>query len=464
MPAKIKDGSRKNVKVRSALSIRTFFILQLNALTYFLLVRFPGILLAIIFPLSVFAQPRTDRLVKELLMNNSDSLLQHVLQHPESYRLQFIYTQINRDSKNQPSLSNYYYQVDSLQYFNPASTVKLPLAVLALEKLHSLEKYGVGMYTPMQIDSSYSGQTEMLRDSTSESGFPSIAHFIKKVFLISDNVAYNRLYEFVGQESINRRFHEMGYPDFRITRRFVKMNEDENRHTNSIRFIDANGKLLYRQPAAFNTNKFNFAHINKMGKAHYANDSLIQSPIDFTTANNVTLYHLQQCLQAVLFPESMPSTKRFHLNEEDYEFIYRYLSQYPSETDYPKYDTAIYFDSYVKFFFKSGGKKIPDYIRVFNKTGWAYGCMTDVSYIVDFRNGIEFMLTATIYVNSDGVMNDDKYDYDTVGLPALFQLGQHVYKYELQRPKKYRSDLSKFKMKYAKQKKDEREAIKDADN
>jgi hypothetical protein len=27
------------------------------------------------------------------------------------------------------------------------------------------------------------------------------------------------------------------------------------------------------------------------------------------------------------------------------------------------------------------------------------------------------MLTATIYVNSDGVMNDDKYDYDNIGYP-----------------------------------------------
>ena len=425
--------------------------------------RYFGILLAIVISFSAGAQPRTDAFVKELLHDNTDSLLQHVLQHPETYRLQFIYTQINRDARNQPSFTNYYYHVDSLQYFNPASTVKLPLAVLSLEKLHSLKKYGVHIHTPMLIDSSYSGQSPMLKDSTSENGFPSIAHFIKKVFLISDNIAYNRMYEFLGQETINRRFHEMGYPDFRITRRFVRMNEDENRHTNAIRFITADGKLLFRQPPAYNSNKFNFEHIHKMGEAHYANDSLIHYPINFTTANNVTLYHLQQCLQAVLFPESMPPTKRFRLTEEDYKFIYRYLSQYPSETDYPKYDTTVYFDSYVKFFFKSG-RNIPEYIRVFNKTGWAYGCMTDVSYIVDFKNKVEFMLTATIYVNSDGVMNDDKYDYETVGLPTLYQLGQHFYKYELNRPKKYRPDLSRFAMKYTKQKNDGRTAIKEADN
>ena len=414
--------------------------------------------------LPVVAQPRTDPFLKRLLKDQKDSLLQHVLTHPEIYRYQFIYTQINRDTKNNPSFTNYYYQFDSLQYFNPASTVKLPLALLTLEKLHTLEKYGVDMQTPVQIDSSYSGQTSMYKDTTAENGMPSMAHFIKKVFLISDNVAYNRMYEFVGQQMINRRLHAMGYPDVRIIRRFVRMNEDENRHTNGMSFITSDGKLLYKQPPAYNADAFNFSHVNKMGKAHYANDSLVQTPIDFTKANNLTLYHLQQLLQSALFPESVDAKQRFALTAADYDFLYRYLSQYPSETDYPKYDSTIYFDSYAKFLFKSGDPRLPPYIRVFNKVGWAYGCMTDVSYIVDFKHQIEFMLTATIYVNSDGVMNDDKYDYDTIGLPFLYQLGQAFYQYELKRKRKFAPDLSRFSMEYKRQANDGRPSIKEADN
>ena len=197
--------------------------------------------------------------LKKLLKKEKDSLLQHVLSHPETYRYQLVYTQIDRDGKNQPTFTNFYYQFDSLRYFNPASTVKLPLALLTLEKLHSLEKYGVDMNTPVKIDSSYSGQTTMYQDSTSENGLPSMAHFIKKVFLISDNVAYNRMYEFLGQQTINRRLHAMGYPDLRITRRFVRMNEDENRHTNAMRFVTPDDTLLYEQPPAYNADAFNFA-------------------------------------------------------------------------------------------------------------------------------------------------------------------------------------------------------------
>jgi hypothetical protein len=419
----------------------------------------------LICSLSNTAQSRTDKLLKDVFDAERDSLFQSVIQNPEIYRYQIIYTQINRDKNNVPSFTNYYFNYDSLQYFNPASTVKMPLAFLALEKLNTLKDKGINKLTPMQYDSGYSRQTVLHKDSTAENGLPSIAQFIRKAFLVSDNDAYTRMYEFVGQQTTNRRLHQMGYPDMRITRRFMRMNADENRHTNPIRFIRPDGSLLYFQPPAYNTDSFDFRHINKMGTAYMnAQDSLINEPIDFTTANNVTVYHLQQLLQSVLFPNSVPANRRFHLDKTDYDFLYRYLSQYPSETDYPKYDTGLYYDSYVKFFFKQGSRSIPGYIRVFNKVGWAYGCLTDVSYVADFKNKVEFMLTATIYVNSDGVMNDNKYDYDNIGYPFLFKLGQCIYNYELKRNRKYKPDLTEFNIQYQKRKDDGRLAIKEIDN
>lgn len=418
----------------------------------------------IICSITSIAQARSDRFLEDIFADEEDSLFQAVLRHPEIYRYQIIYTQINRDKNNIPSCTNYYYNYDSLRYFNPASTVKMPLAFLSLEKLNQLQDR-VNMFTPMQFDSGYSRQTILYKDSTAENGLPSIAQFIRKAFLVSDNDAYNRMYEFVGQQTINRRGHEMGYPDFRITRRFMRMNADENRHTNPIRFIKPGGTLIYLQPMAFNQDSFDFSHINKMGRAYInAQDSLINEPIDFTTANNVTVYHLQQLLQCVLFPNSVPAQRRFQLSRNDYDFLYRYLSQYPSETDYPKYDTGLYYDSYVKFFFRNGGHSVPNHIRVFNKVGWAYGCLTDVSYVADFKNKIEYMLTATIYVNSDGILNDNKYDYDNIGYPFMYKLGQCIYNYEVKRIRKYRPDLSAFNIHYEKRKEDGRLAIKEVDN
>jgi hypothetical protein len=91
---------------------------------------------------------------------------------------------------------------------------------LSLEKLNAKGK-DIDKFTPMQYDSGYSRQTVLYKDSTAENGLPSIAQFIRKAFLVSDNI-FTRMYEFVGQQITNRRLHEMGYPDMRITRRFIE--------------------------------------------------------------------------------------------------------------------------------------------------------------------------------------------------------------------------------------------------
>ena len=405
------------------------------------------------------AEPRTagtaqsieknDPFLVELLRSKASPFLLRVLNKPDSFRYQLIYTRIDRDSRNRPHFHNYCLRVNPQEYFNPASTVKMPLAFLALEKINSLHRYGITRDTPMLTDSSYSGQSAAHSDTSAADSLPSVAQYVRKIFLISDNDAYSRLYEFLGQEWINRRLSQMGRPDIRITRRFVPMNEDENRHTNQISFVSG-GKTLFTQPPAYSTVPFDFSHKVLMGNGHLdRHDSLIREPMDFTTHNNFPLGDGQQILQSVLFPGSVPKKQQFHLHPDDYAFLYRYMSEYPHESDHPKYDTAEYFDSYTKFFlFKAGRSRIPSYIRVFNKPGWAYGFLTDYAYIADFRNNVEFMLSGTIYVNSDGILNDDKYDYDEIGYPFFKEVGDIIYQYELGRKREVTPDLKKFQLQY----------------
>lgn len=394
------------------------------------------------------AQQRTDPFLDSLLRSQASPLLLRVLDHPDSFHYQLIYTRIDRDAHNRPHFHNYYLHLDELDYFNPASTVKMPLAFLALEKMDSLRRYGVDKDTPMLTDSGFSGQTRTFTDTSSADGLPSLAQYIRKIFLVSDNDAYNRLYEFLGQEAINRRLHAMGYTDVRITRRFVPLTEEENRHTNPIRFVGKEGRVLYQQPGAYSRFTFDFSRPVSYGNAYYDwHDSLIHAPMDFTRHNNFPLADAQEMLQSVLFPGSVPAARRFHLSPEDYRFLYQYMSEYPRESDHPRYDTTEYFDGYTKFFlFHSGRTPIPPYIRVFNKPGWSYGFLTDIAYIADFKNKVEFMLTGTIYTNSDGVLNDDKYDYDEIGYPFFKEVGQIIYRYELARPHRYRPDLREFRI------------------
>ena len=416
--------------------------------------RFAWMLVLLKAGLHLIAQPETparkmpygtDRWLEALLRSKASPLLLQVLDQPDTFQYQVIYTQINRDKNNQPHFKNYYLHLNPDRYFNPASTVKLPAILCALEKLNALQVPGLDMHTPMFTDSSYSGQVKCLADSLSENGLPSIAQYIKEILLISDNDAYNRLYEFVGQQTLNEKLWQKGYTGSRITRRFTPMTEEENRHTNGIRFVK-DGQLLLQQPPAVSTAAFDFSHRHLVGRAYYnRQDSLVNQPMDFTTHNVLLLHDLQQLLQSVLFPLSVPVRQRFVLTGEDYRFLYQYLSELPRESRYPHYDTTEYFDSFTKFFmFRAGKTTIPDYIRVFNKPGWTYGFLTDAAYIVDFKNKIEFMLSACIYTNSDGVLNDDKYDYETIGYPFFKETGNIIYNYELKRPRRYAPGLSVF--------------------
>ena len=411
-----------------------------------------------------FTQKNVD--IQEILSSIQDSTTKAVLANPSTFRYQIIYTQINRDKTGIPHFTNYKLNVDPNQYFNPASMVKMPLAFLSLEKMHELNKKDIHKYTTILFDSNYQRQVAMYADSSSKNKKPSIAHFIKRAFLISENDPYNRMYQFVGQGDINRKLHQKGYSSTRITRQFMGYTEDQNRHTNGIRFVDDKNNLLYQQAPQYNTDSFQFGAPILIGNAHWnSKDELVQGPFDFTKHNNISLEDMQKMLQAVIFPASVPAKSRFNISEEDRLFLLQFLSQYPSETNYPKYDTEHFYDSYVKFFFQDSTHRMPKNIRVFNKVGWAYGFLTDVSYVLDTANNIDYLLSATVYVNSDGVVNDSKYDEATVGFPFLKQIGNAFYEYELKRKRTHQPELKNQVPKYEERdQNDTRPSIKNADN
>ena len=166
---------------------------------------------ALITTSPLLAQPKTDTLLQHMLGRSNSELLKTIISQPDTFRLQIIYTQINRNANNVPSFKNHYFNFDNNLYFNPASTVKMPLAFLALEKLNRIGRADVTRYTTIQFDSSYTGQVRALHDSTSENNLPSIGHYIRKAFLVSDNDAYNRLYQFLGQGPINQWLSKKGY-------------------------------------------------------------------------------------------------------------------------------------------------------------------------------------------------------------------------------------------------------------
>ena len=388
-----------------------------------------------------------DTVLQKIIINGSE-ILQQVFAHPAKYRLQVLYTQIDRDRNNYPHFSEHAFYLDSVNYFYPASTVKLPAAILALEKLNDLNIPGLDKFTPLRIDSAYAGQTPVWADSTAPDNLPSIAHYIKKIFLVSDNDAFNRLYEFLGQRYLNETLWAKGFGDVRIIRRLeTDLTPEQNRATNPFTFY-RQGEIVYRQPLQVNPAQPKIETANRrQGRGFIKNGELVKQPIDFSYSNYISVRSLQGILRTVLFPESVAPEQRFHLTAEDYRFLYKYMSMLPRECDIAsiRNDTTCY-DSYVKFFIFGDSKKtIPPNIRIFNKSGQAYGYLIDNAYIVDFDRKIEFLLTAVLQVNENQIYNDDVYEYDEIGIPFLAELGRAIYKYETHRKRVYPPDLSKFR-------------------
>jgi hypothetical protein len=413
-------------------------------------IKYALLFLSGLFYLNAQAQQNgPDSLLLSILRGKSE-VMDTVLQHPEKYGVQILYTQIDRDANNHPTFRSYRYRVNRKDYFYPASTVKLPAVLLALEKLNSLKKSGLTKYTTMLTDSACCGQTAVNSDASAQSFMPSLAHYIRKILVISDNDAYNRLYEFLGQEYFNDALRAKGYADVRIASRLsVGASREQNRFTNPVRFVK-NGKVVYKQSLVKSGRDYVASGPILIGKGEMKGDSLIRQPKDFAYANSFPLEEQQAVLRAVLFPESVAKTQRFNLTADDYRFLYQYMSQLPRETRYPVYDQPEHVDGYVKFLLFGDLKDtlIPSHIRIFNKVGDAYGFLTDNAYVVDFKNGVEFMLSATIYVNENQIFNDDRYEYDTIGFPFLGNLGRVVYDYELTRKKKHKPVLDRLRLKY----------------
>jgi beta-lactamase class A len=363
--------------------------------------------------------------------------------------VQIIYTKMDRGRNGNPRFTDYYYNVNADEYFYPASTIKFPIAVLALQKLNELNISGLNRNTTMITETAYEKQTAVYNDPTAADGRPTIGHYIKKILLVSDNDASNRLYEFLGQEYINNTLHKMGFTEVQIIHRLaVSMTEEQNRHTNPVKFYDANGKLIYEKPAERSNLVFEQRN-TKRGVGFYRGEVLVNEPFDFSTKNKISLESLHRILKSIMFPGMVSSRQRFNLKPDDYRFLYKYMSMLPGESKYPNYDTAHYWDAYVKFILAGSEKeKMDPEIRIFNKVGEAYGYLIDVAYVADFKNNIEFMVTASISCNSDGIYNDDQYDYDSTGFPFFKHLGKIIYDYELKRERKVRPDLSGLKFSY----------------
>jgi Beta-lactamase enzyme family len=388
-----------------------------------------------------------------------DTFLRRIIDDP-AYEVQVRYTQIGRNEKFNPTYKTYTWPVDNANptYFYPASTVKIMLCALALEKINQFNKkhdipYHLHRDAPYRMGPRPGGD-EYAVDTTAINDRPSIAQDIRLVLTVSDNDAYNRLCDFVGLAAVEDQMRKKGYHQTDIVHRvgapgvnnafYPKLSFE----TASEHWVNFESYINKRQPISQAIAMP--GHIK--GKGYYKGDSLIMLPFDMGAKNRFGQKDQEQVLKAILFPQSLPKRKRFDLTEADYAFLRYWMSVLPRESISPYFaDYQTYYDGYCKFLmFGDDTSRLIGQPRSFNKVGDAYGTLSDMAFICDPETGTAMMLTVTILCNSDGIFNDDTYDYDSVGYPFMGKLGRALWQYELAHPPARKLDLNRFRLDYQK--------------
>ena len=344
---------------------------------------------------------------------SKDERIRNVLDNLKAHQVQIRFTQIDRIGDSLV-FTDHDFQVDTENYFYPASTAKFPAAIAALEKLN-------------QIDSLDRNVQFYIEGDSVETTF---ARAVEEIFAVSDNAANNRLIEFLGFDDLNLRIQRTGAQPIRISHRLSTANADDVT-TKSLVIHNNDSSTVVSNPIVSQPIKSLALNEIEKGKGFYSGDSLYNEPFDFGFKNYYPILTQHAVLKRIIFPEVFDKDQRFDLSKDQHEFLLRSMAALPYQAGY---DREEYYDGYVKFFlFGDSEEPIPEHIKIYNKVGYAYGTLTDCAYINDLENHVDFMVTATILVNQDGIFNDDNYEYDEIGIPFLAQLGRELYHYELNR-------------------------------
>ena len=350
-----------------------------------------------------------------------DDFLRRILKDKDKYEIQILYTEVSKNTLGQTEFTDFQFQLNDQKYFYPASTIKLPIAVMTLSKINELRAVGSNISLKSKINLSLINNKKeiIVKDSIT-----SFQNLIADVFLVSDNSASNVLIDFIGYNYFNSSMSNLGFENTYLNHKF---NPDP--------FVDSSWIItnIDNDTISSDENKITVSASSdisnlKKGNKRFINGEIINEPLDFFSKNRSSLTDMHNIIKNLIYPEVTLS--KFNLNVEDYDFIRYWMSRFTFEDLGAKYiGNEKFFNSYNKFFIHGTDTILNNTdIRVYNKIGQAYGTSTDSAFIKNYKEDVEFFLTATIYTNENKIINDNIYEYGETAIPFLSKLSKAIYK------------------------------------
>ncbi|CAM6091948.1 unnamed protein product [Calypogeia fissa] len=361
-----------------------------------------------------------------------------ILQKSSQYRFQVLLSQVERHPSGQRRLVRHGYRVDA-EYFYPASAIKLAAVVAAVQKLE--ERFGLPEYkgfhlaTPLCFYPLLDDGEEERYDATNSNDHKiTLAHEIRKLFLVSDNEAFNRLYAVVGHRNLNEIMWNRGFKSVRLHHRLcVSLLPSVNRCCQPVE-VNVNGSpyVLAPKKSEFQVPDNGSIPGVLLGKAYVTETGeLIEKPMDCSLKNYISLLDLQNLLVQLVRPDvealEPAGTLGVKLGGDVRMMLLEAMSQYLASSSNPHYDGTDYPDDYGKFFLPGVARvRSKGAIRIYNKIGRAYGFTVDNAYVLDIETGESFFLAAVLYTNKNEIVNDDMYEYEDVADKVMADLGEVI--------------------------------------
>ncbi|NUP10975.1 MAG: hypothetical protein HOW73_33430 [Polyangiaceae bacterium] len=311
------------------------------------------------------------------------------------------------------------------EYFYPASAIKTLLAISALRTLS--QKIGSDVNLATKIERCREDRPgceppeededdkERRADGKKKHEKLRVGEEISKMLSYSDNDSYNRLYDIVGHRELNEDMAKLGLASVRFHHR-MSAPADQSRTTLRTVLLPPGKK-----PITIPKRKSDFepaptpATNLLVGTAYKDRKGLVEEPLSFATKNYVSLHDLQRVNVSLLFP-GRPEGIDLGLSEAQRKHIVSAMTQnlraQKRAAEHGPLSPGLL-------------EVLPaDRLVYIAKSGRAYGFHLENAFIKDTESGRGFFVTATVYSNPDGVLNDDDYGYDEVTRPLLASLGQ----------------------------------------
>jgi hypothetical protein len=369
------------------------------------------------------------------LLPSGGETLRASLAHPADLRLQILVAEVIHPPGHPPRLQRHGYRVDA-EYFYPASTVKLCAAVAALQSIELLQTLHPGpdlAFVPLEIAPLFPGDLPQSHDpSNLDGGHITVAHEIRKISLVSDNPAFNRLFDLVGHQQLNRSMHDLGLASVVINHRLSETRSIPNpRASAEVTFKPAAHPPI-TVPARVSTLDLSHHLPGRLvGNAHLRGQTRVDEPMDFSARNRISLVDLQNLMVKVVRPDIALPGSSLRLTPAHRALLVDSMTEYPRESNNPRYSARDFPDEYSKFLLPGVRRVFPDStpgrrIEITGKIGRAYGFSIENAHLHNPANGRSVFVTAALYTNSDGVLNDDQYEYTSLADPLLADLGELI--------------------------------------